>query len=277
MSHIMLSRRSFLTGVGVTALAAGGIAYPIASARAAEDLADTLDALLARYLVAGSDGINRVAYGAWKKATSDRAALAMAIESAANARPSKLAPNAAFAYWTNLYNALTLTLVLDHYPVGSIRDIKSTGAGFDLKALIGPWRTKLATVEGRPLSLDDIEHKIMRPGYREPRIHYAVNCASIGCPNLKPTAWRPETLAANLDAAASAYVNHPRGASDQGNGRLVVSSIYRWYREDFGDSDAGVLAHLRTYARSSLAAAISGGARIVDHRYDWRLNDATPG
>lgn len=275
MLHSLLTRRRFLAGIGRFALTAAAFST-VSPAHAAEELADTLDALLTRYLVEGKDGINRVAYGTWKKAANDRAALAMAIENAAAARPSRLGPDGAFAYWTNLYNALTLKLVLDNYPVGSIRDIKSRGAGFDLKAFIGPWRTKLVTVEGRRLSLDDIEHGIMRPTFRDPRVHYAVNCASIGCPNLKPTAWRPETFTADLDAAASAYVNHPRGASDRGSGGLVVSSIYRWFREDFGGSAAGVLGHLRTHAKGELAAAIAGGARIVDHRYDWRLNDATP-
>jgi hypothetical protein len=118
----------------------------------------------------------------------------------------------AFAYWANLYNALTLDVVLNAYPVTSIRNIKSRGAGFDLKALFGPWRTKLVTVAGRRLSLDDIEHEIMRPTFRDPRVHYAVNCAAVGCPNLWPQVWPANSLNHDLDRAARTYVNDPRGA-----------------------------------------------------------------
>jgi hypothetical protein len=94
------------------------------------------------------------------------------------------------------------------------------------------------TVEGEALSLDNIEHDIMRPRYQAALVHYAVNCASIGCPNLKATAWRAETLAADLDAGARAYINHPRGVTVTEDG-VIVSRIYRWFREDFGDSEAG--------------------------------------
>ncbi|MEX0957566.1 MAG: DUF547 domain-containing protein [Rhizobiaceae bacterium] len=269
MSDNFFTRRGFLIG----SLAIGKAIPPFSQASAAENFGDALDALLARYIHIGDDGINRVAYGAWKSVAADIAALTVAIERAAAVSPSGLTAEAAFAYWTNLYNALTLKTVLDHYPVGSIRDIKSSGVIFDLKAFAGPWRTRLVNVEGRRLSLDDIEHEIMRPTFRDPRVHYAVNCASIGCPNLKPTAWRADTLLTDLDAAAAAYINHPRGAADLGGGRLAVSSIYRWYRKDFGGSDKGVLAHLQNHANDELAAAIKSGGRIVDHRYDWKLND----
>lgn len=267
MPESLTTRRSILIGAGSFAIAS----FPLLRARADEAFAEVLDALFSRYLHIGDDGINRVAYGAWKANGADLAKLAGAIDQASHARPSKLAAGVAFAYWTNLYNALTLKIVLDNYPVRSIREIKSTGAIFDLKA--GPWRTRLVAVEGRRLSLDDIEHGIMRPTFRDPRVHYAVNCASIGCPNLKPAAWRAETLAADLDAAAGAYVNHPRGVYNLGGGRLAVSSIYRWYRNDFGGSETGVLIHLRNYANSRLNAVIDGGSRIVEHRYDWTLND----
>ena len=112
------------------------------------------------------------------------AALEAWIATAAAARPSTLARAEAFAFWANLYNALTLKVVLERHPVRSIRDIRSSGVPFDPKGWIGPWRTRLVTVEGRRLSLDDIEHEVMRPTFRDPRVHYAVNCASIGCPNL---------------------------------------------------------------------------------------------
>lgn len=260
-----ITRRRLLAGA-VGLLASGALGR---SALAEGAYAD----LLTRYVVAGADGINRVDYAGWQAVSADRQALAAVVEREAGRRPSVMAPAERFAYWTNLYNALTLTVVLDAYPVRSIREIKSKGRLFDLKSLTGPWRTRLVTVEGRQMSLDDIEHGRLRAEFRDPRIHYAVNCASIGCPNLLARPWRAATLEADLDAAARAYVNHPRGVSVVGEGRLRVSSLYKWYEEDFGGSDAGIVEHLRRHAEAPLAARLDGRVRIVDDGYDWSLND----
>lgn len=239
------------------------------SPAAADDA--VFDTLLGRYVSASADGVNRVDYGAWAANTQDRAALDSYVRELAASRPSSFTRDRAFAYWVNLYNALTLQVVLRRYPVRSIRDIRSEGA-FDLAALAGPWKTRLVSVEGRRLSLDDIEHDILRPTFRDARVHYAVNCASLGCPNLMNRAWRAETLDADLSAAAAAYVNHPRGVSVGADGAVRVSSIYVWFREDFGGSDAGVLAHMRRYATPELAARLSRATRIAGHDYDWALN-----
>jgi len=234
-----------------------------------------LDALLARHVTRHVDGVNRVRYAAWKAAPADLAALDGWIATAAARRPAAMARNEAYAFWANLYNALTLKVVLERYPVRSIREIRSTGVPLDPKGWFGPWRTRLVTVEGRRLSLDDIEHEIMRPTFRDPRVHYAVNCASIGCPNLLPRAWRAATLERELDAAAADFVNHPRGVAVLADGRLRISSIYAWFREDFGGSEAGVVAHLRRHAAPALAARLAQPPAIAEDTYDWSLNDAT--
>ena len=230
------------------------------------------DDLLAQYLVQGGDGINRVDYTRWQASAADRATLDGYLGALAARQPSGMARNEAFAYWANLYNAATLKIVIDRYPVASIRDIKSDTSFFDVKGFIGPWRTKIATVEGRQVSLDDIEHGAMRPTFKDPRVHYAVNCASIGCPNLVPRAWRAETLDKDLDAAARAFVNHPRGAQVRPDGTLRVSSIYKWYKEDFGGTDAGVIDHVRRHAGPDLSAKLRDGIRGLDDAYDWALN-----
>jgi hypothetical protein len=248
-------------------LAAG---LPLAAA--AEEA--VLDTLFARYLVLPADGVARVSYGAWKANAADRAALEAWIAEAQTRRPSQMPRAEAFAFWANLYNAVTLKVILDNHPVRSIRDIRSTGVGLDPRQFTGPWRTRLVTIEGRALSLDGIEHDTMRPTFRDPRVHYAVNCASIGCPNLKPRAWRAATLEADLDAAARVFVNHPRGAAFRPDGGLRVSSIYHWFREDFGGTEQGVIEHLRRYASGDLAARLAGVTRVAEHAYDWALNDA---
>lgn len=278
-----LSRRAALalpaTVLGHRAASARGASRAIApeAARATATAAEErLDDLLGRHVVSGPDGIARVAYGAWKSSSADVAALEEWIATSARRQPSSMARAEAFAFWANLYNALTLQVVLANYPVRSIRDIRSTGVPFDLRQFSGPWRTRLVTVEQRRLSLDDIEHGILRPQFRDPRVHYAVNCASLGCPDIGRRSLRAATLDAELDAAARRYVNHPRGVSVGAGGRLRVSSIYRWFREDFGGDDAGVVAHLRRYAMPPLATALAGEVTIAEDGYDWSLNDAAP-
>lgn len=270
-----VSRRSLLLGGAAVVIAELMPALAL-SAAAAELNRSTqaYDGLLSRHVFLGDDGVARVRYARWAKSRTDRGQLDTFIIEQSQSRPSEMDAPAALPFWANLYNALTLRVVLDAYPVGSIKDIKSTGTGFDLKAFSGPWRTKRVTIEGKPMSLDDIEHGTMRPTFRDPRIHYAVNCASIGCPNLMGRAWRASTLEADLDAAARAYVNHPRGASVDKKGSLRVSSLYKWYRKDFGSSDAGVIEHLRRYAVEPLSGRLRGVSRIAGNSYDWSLNDA---
>jgi hypothetical protein len=228
------------------------------------------DALLNKYVRAGSDGLNRVDYAGWKGNAADIAALNAAV-TAFSAMPISTLPRPEqFCTWANLYNALTIQVVLGRYPVRSIRDIKSSPLA------LGPWKDKRITVQGVRLSLDDIEHNILRKQWREPRVHYTVNCASVGCPNLGRRGWRSETLEADLTTAARAYINSPRGVRVTSAGQVRVSSIYQWFKVDFGNNDAGVLAHLRQYAAPALAAQLAN-ARIIGNDYDWSINAASGG
>lgn len=220
------------------------------------------------YLVTGSDGINRVAYG--EVTPDDAAKLNGYIDDLAGTAISGFARPEQMAYWFNLYNALTVKVILDHYPVESIRDIDiSPGLFSD-----GPWGNKLLGIEGETVSLDDIEHQILRPIWQDPRIHYGVNCASIGCPNLQPVPFEANELDRQLDAAAVEFVNHARAADVQGDD-VVVSSIYSWFQEDFGGNDRGVIAHLKAYAEPTLAMKLEELSGLGGHDYDWRLNDTT--
>lgn len=224
------------------------------------------DRFLQRHVQPGPDGINRISYSAVSAA--DRDGLKDYIGRLSDERISRYGRGEQFAYWVNLYNAVTVELVLDRYPVASIRRIDLSPGPFS----DGPWGRKLVSVEGIELSLNDIEHRILRPIWRDPRIHYAVNCASIGCPDLISAAFTGTNGEALLEAAARAYINHPRGARMAG-GKLVLSSLYRWYVADFGD-DAGVVAHVKRYADPDLANAIGSLQRFSEGGYDWSLNDA---
>ena len=221
---------------------------------------------LSRYLAVVPQEANRVDYAAVSSA--DRANLQEYLASLQMVEVSNLDRAEQLAYWINLYNALTVKLVLDHWPVSSIRDIDiSPGLFSD-----GPWGKKLLAIEGEAVSLDDIEHRILRPIWKDPRLHYAVNCASIGCPDLAPQPYTAARIDAMLTAAADAYVNSPRGASIDPNGRLVVSKIYDWFIDDFGGDEAGVLDHLRRYAGPALKNGLAGRTKIDGHSYDWRIN-----
>lgn len=229
--------------------------------------------LLRAYVIPGADGLNRIDYGAFKR--DGRHALKTYLQAISRIDLSTLDRREQFALLANLYNAKTIDIVLDHYPVKSIKDI-SLGGGLFATFTGGPWKAKVLTLGGVSLSLDDIEHEILRKSFKDPRVHYAVNCASIGCPNLGTEAFTGARLDQQLDAAARAYINSPRGIAVNGTS-LQVSSIYEWFKEDFGGGDAGVLRHLQTYAEPALLARIKAIDRISNHNYDWRLNDGARG
>ncbi|MEM8655593.1 MAG: DUF547 domain-containing protein [Pseudomonadota bacterium] len=224
------------------------------------------DAFLARYHLATDGGMARVRYDAVTGA--DKAALATFLTRMQQVNPATLNRNQQLAYWINLYNAQTIRVILDHYPVDSIRDIGDGLLG------LGPWADADLRVNGTALSLNDIEHGIVRPVFDDPRIHYALNCAATGCPNLAPQAWRAATLDTQLDAAEYAYIHDPRGITIADDGTVTVSKIFGWFREDFGGSEASVLAYLTSRADPELRAALDAQNRIDTYAYDWSLNDA---
>lgn len=227
------------------------------------------DRLLKAYVSRGKDGVNRVDYSAFKR--SGQGDLKRYIESLQRTDPGKLNKAEQFAFLANLYNATTIDVVLDNYPVKSIKDI-SLGGGLLATFTGGPWKAKVVTLRGEKLSLDDIEHGILRPVFRDPRVHYAVNCASVGCPNLRTEAFTGAKLDAQLDDAAREYINHPRGVTVHEN-QLIVSSIYTWFKADFGGSDIKVIAHLRRFAGPDLSGKLARRSSIDDYRYDWAIND----
>ncbi|MEO1092966.1 MAG: DUF547 domain-containing protein [Pseudomonadota bacterium] len=223
-------------------------------------------AFLQRFVTADDAGVNRVRYD--QVGPADRAALDAYIADLAATDVTALARAEQLALWINLYNALTVRTVLDHPGVDSIREIT-----FGRSGASGPWGEPLVTVEDRDLSLDDIEHGIIRPVFDEPRIHYAVNCAAVGCPNLQMTPFTAAGLDDQLDQAARSYVNDPRGVALTVGGDVELSSIYNWFRADFGGSETAVLGHLQAFAEPGLRERLAG-ASIDSYTYDWALNGA---
>lgn len=216
------------------------------------------------------EGINLFDYGALEANAGDRNRLQTYLKQLEAVDPRAYSRDEQMAYWINFYNALTVKVVTESYPVDSIRDI---GEGLGSLIGTGPWSDEVTEVAGVALTLDNIEHNILRPIWQDPRIHYAVNCASHGCPNLSKTAYTAANLEEQLEAGAAEYVNHLRGVDLIDEDFMVISSIYTWFVEDFGDSEEGVLAHLTKYAEDDLAESLGNFAGVIEYEYDWQLND----
>ncbi len=190
----------------------------------------------------------------------DKALLNDYLTQLAQLDPREFSRQEQYAYWVNLYNALTVKLILDNYPVASITKL---GGLFSF----GPWDEKVFTVAGQTLTLNDIEHRILRPIWKDPRTHYAVNCASLGCPNLQAQAFTAQNTEQLLDKAAQTFINSSKGATLQKD-TLILSSIYDWFAVDFGNQDA-LFAHLAQHRPE-----LSSYSGKVDYQYNWKLNDA---
>ena len=285
-SSDMLSRRRVLGTFAMGGLAASG-ALPVGAAMAAPsaDLWDhwqpsgaglpgdgvdntAWDGILARYRTLAHDGVARFAYGT--VSAEDRKILVGYIQALERADWRNMSRPQQFAFWVNLYNAVTVRTILEHYPVDGIRDI---GGGLFSP---GPWDDERIKIDGEDVTLNDVEHRILRPIWKDSRIHFVVNCASIGCPNLPARAMSPGASENSLQQAALDFVNHPRGVRVE-QGSLNVSSIFIWYRADFGEQEAKILSYLRRYAKPGLVDALTGISGIDDDSYDWALNEPSGG
>lgn len=224
------------------------------------------------YVVEAADGIHRVAY---KVASADagQTILTRYLEQVAAIDPRKLSSTEQLAYWINLYNALTIQVILNYPKKSSIlRMGKAFFAAGPLSS--GPWDDKLITIAGTKVTLNDIEHRILRPIWQDRRIHYAVNCASLGCPNLRKMAYQSHNVEELLSAAEHSYVNHPRGVQFDANGNLAVSSIYDWYSADFAANEADLLTYLAAH-HDTLQSRLSTYRGSINYHYDWQLNSVT--
>ncbi len=225
---------------------------------------DEWQLILDDYLVSDTDsGVNLFDYSGL--IDDGREPLDQYVDSLTAIDPLGLNRHEQMSYWLNLYNALTVQLIINHFPTASITTLGSNPLEF------GPWNEVAANVNGVDLSLNDIEHRIIRPLYDDYRIHFAVNCASIGCPNLAVDAFTAENLDDQLDEAASEYLNHPRGVRFEGE-QLHLSSLFDWYADDFGDNQQAVLATLSNHTDPSVTEALTGFSGDPVYYYDWGLN-----
>ena len=175
-------------------------------------------------------------------------------ELAANMPQKSWSKNDVLAYWINAYNAYTVQLILDHYPVKSIKDIND------------PWGKKWFTLGTKKYSLEAIEHEILRK-MNEPRIHFAINCASFSCPNLSNEAFTAEKLEKQLEAAAKSFVNDATKNTIAAD-KIEISKIFDWFASDF-KTKGSMIEFLNQYS----AVKISKNVKVKYKDYNWSLNE----
>lgn len=202
---------------------------------------------LARHVRA--DGVD---YAGWKASPDDMAALVRYTEDIAAKGLSGLSRDERMAFLINAYNAWMLRQVLEKYPIASVKD---------LAPAFGVFSENRITVAGEKMSLNRLEKDLLIKEFREPRVHFAVNCASRSCPALRATLWTPENLDAQFDEAARAYLNKNAFGFDDKTG--AVSQIFDWYAADFGGVE-GVRAFIQRYRKAP--------AKLAFLNYDWSLN-----
>ncbi len=207
--------------------------------------------LFSEFLVSHVDALGRVDYGKMKK---NVATLDGYLSQLKNKHPDgQWSRDAQLAYWINAYNAFTIKLILENYPLKKITDLD------DGKV----WDRKWIDIGGKRYSLNQIENEIIRPQFSEPRIHFAVNCAARSCPPLANKAFTAENLESLLESRTSAFINNSKYNRISRN-RIVVSKIFDWYSSDFGD----LISFINKY--SDLNVASDSVIEFAD--YDWQLN-----
>lgn len=231
----------------------------IANTVMAEDQTPLYSELLSQYV-----GDGRVDYGALKK---KEAQLDTYLEYLAATDPTQMAEKDRFAFYINAYNAYTIKLILKNFedgqPPASIKDIGS----FFSK----PWSIKFVKIGGKTYTLDNIEHDILRPTFKDARVHFAVNCASKSCPPLLSEPYSGAKLDQQLDSSTRAFINNHQENRLEG-ATLYVSAIFKWFKEDFQKNP---IAFVEKYAQGNLKkelAAQKGRIQVKYLDYDWSLN-----
>jgi hypothetical protein len=205
------------------------------------------NSLLQKYVTSAG----KVDYKGLKK---DKEKLNAYTDSLAKQIPTtKWSKDASLAYWINAYNAFTLKLIVDNYPVKTITSLYKGK----------PWDEKWITLEGKKYSLNNIENDIIRPKYKEPRIHFAVNCAAVSCPPLANTAFTEKNLTTLLETRTKSFLNS--SANNVTSSSVVVSKIFDWYKVDFSN----LITFINKYSKTKAAST----AVVTYKEYDWNLNE----
>ncbi len=197
--------------------------------------------------------------------TQDRTLLRQYLRSLGNVSPDTISwsKEEQLAYWINLYNAFTTELILNHYPLESIKDI---GTKIPLVFGDSAWDIEFVNVNNTTYTLDDIEHKILRAKFDEPRIHFALVCAAASCPNLRREAYSAEKLESQLNSQAVIFLSNPV-KNKIGANAVRISEIFKWYSEEFTKTGS-----LIDYLNQFTTLSIDQNASVDYYKFDWKLN-----
>ena len=220
---------------------------------------------LTRRVITNDEGINLIDYPHLTEADLD--SLKHYITRLSQINIGSYNRNEQLAFWINLYNALIVQTVADYYPINTIQEINISPGLFN----VGPWGANLVTISNTQLSLDDIQNRIIRAIWNDPRTHYAINDGAIGEANLSKEAYQGASIDAQLNQAASGYINSLRGMQII-EGKLIVSKIYDWYIDDFGGGELQLIKHLSCYAKEPVRHQLQTLSAINSYIYNWHLN-----
>ncbi|WP_297186819.1 DUF547 domain-containing protein [uncultured Porticoccus sp.] len=251
-----------------SAVAAESGQSPMFWAKSNESNRDTVNhrqwnELLSTHVVNTGQGVNRFRYGSVDKNEQKR--LSDYIAYLAKIDPRDYSRDEQKAYWLNLYNALTVKLISENYPIKSIREFGKKMAGSSL--LTKP----LIKVADNPLSLNDIENRILRPIWKDHTIHFGLNCANMTCPGLLPKAFTGENVTSLLKQSGRDFINKQNGVTLK-NGKLTAAGVFGQYRSDFATDDKMMLKVFAHYADDRLALYLLGFQGEINYVHDYSLN-----
>ena len=191
------------------------------------------------------------------------------VQSLQTARVEELSRDGQLAFWINAYNAVTIDKVIKKKPKKSVRETFVPGVWTGTKF----FTSRKHIVAGKRLSQDDIEHEILRKQFNDPRIHFAIICASMGCPQLPRIAYTEENVQTRLEEETRKYLNSPRGTRiDRAENTLHVSKLFDWFGSDFINKSGSVLAFMQPYLHEEVRLFLERDPMISYLEYDWALN-----
>ncbi len=228
----------------------------------------------------------RVNYTGLKADPGDMGSFQAYLNTLAGADTKPFSKDEALAFWINAYNAFTIKSILDNIPISGLNPLYPSNS---IRQIRGVWKKIIHNAAGRSITLSDIEHEIIRKEFNEPRIHFAVVCASVGCPPLQNRAYTAENLETMLESAAKAFLsNREYNRYDPETGSLEISKIFKWFGEDFararpanerltdqyGETDAAVVAMLIRYLPVSHGKQLNSREADINYLpYNWSLNE----
>jgi hypothetical protein len=253
--------KAFALSLGLGAVLAAGPASRL-SASSFDHSHSIYGRVLNAYVLQGS-----VDYTGLKKNPDDLNAYLDRLASVSREEFREWSEAQQIAFLTNLYNAATLKLIIDHYPVKSIRKI-----GVPWK---GPWKQEVVRLFGDKVTLDHVEHDLLRKEYKEPRIHCALVCAAKSCPPLRREPYIPDRLNGQFADQGRIFLNDPSKNRVEPNSRIVyLSKIFEWFRGDFEEHSGSVLAFVLPYFPDFASKQLRSERFAIEYLdYDWTLND----